>query len=57
MFENNNIEELAKKIEQVLEDKALKKRFIEAGKQTAFEEFTIEKTVEKHEAFFERLLV
>lgn len=56
LFENNNIEELADKIRQVIEDKALKNRFIEAGKQTAFNEFTIDKTVEKHEAFFEGLI-
>lgn len=56
LFENNNIEELTDKIKQVLENQALRNRFIEAGKRTAFEEFTIDKTVEKHEAFFEELI-
>ena len=56
LYENESPKQLAQKIQRVLQDEALRTRLIAAGKQTALEEFSIEKTVDNYEAFFQELI-
>ena len=56
LFENNNLEELQEKIALLLEDQALREKFIRNGITTAFEKFTMEKTIDGYEHFFSSLL-
>lgn len=51
-FQNNNIEELADKIKRMLYDKNLREKFIQAGYKTAFEHYTIEKTIANREKLY-----
>ncbi len=52
LFKDGDIVELASKIQSVIGDKDLRHKLIENGKQTAFEKFSIEKTIENYEDFF-----
>lgn len=56
LYENDNSRELADKIKLLLHDTTLRKRLIEAGKKTALEDFSLEKTVNRYESFFESLI-
>lgn len=55
-FEDGDIDELAEKIKTALYDDEVRSKLIENGKKAAFERFTIEKTVENYENFFEGLV-
>ena len=55
-FEDGNINELSQKIEQLRDNKAIRDRLIEAGQRTAFDTFSIEKTISNYEAYFLSLL-
>jgi len=56
LYENENSRELAEKIKLMLHDNNLRNRLIEAGKKTALEDFSLEKTVIRYESFFETLI-
>ncbi len=56
LYENDNSRELADKIKLLLHDKNLQHRLIEAGKKTALEDFSLEKTVSRYENFFESMI-
>ncbi len=56
MFDDGDIEGLAESIQRVLSDDELRGRLIENGLKAALERFTIEKTVENYEGFFESLI-
>ena len=55
-FDDENIDELAEKINLVLYDKDLRNRLIQNGKKAAFERFSIENTILNYEIFFQSLL-
>ena len=52
----NHPQELAEKIELIIKDKSLRQAFIKQGTETAFSEFSIEKTVDNYESFFQDLI-
>ncbi|MBD3276366.1 MAG: glycosyltransferase, partial [Candidatus Marinimicrobia bacterium] len=56
LFQDEDLEEFAEKIRNVLEDVKLKKKIILNGKSTALETFSVENTVSNHENFFISLL-
>ncbi|WKN32040.1 glycosyltransferase family 4 protein [Porifericola rhodea] len=56
LFENNNIPDLSKKIKTVLFDDEVRQSFIKNGKVTAFEKFSLDKTIDNYEKFFYELL-
>ena len=56
LFENENTEELAACINAVLYDEEKRKTLIMNGKKTAFEKFTIERTIDNYETFFGQLI-
>lgn len=56
LYENDNSRELADKIKLLLNDKNMQNRLIEAGKKTAFEDFSLEKTISRYENFFSALI-
>ncbi len=56
LFNDNDIETLANQITQLVKDPVLRQRFIEAGKKTALEDFSLEKTIGNYESFFEELV-
>ena len=56
LFAENDIQTLAQRITQLINDKTLHQRFSAAGKKTALEEFSLEKTISNYEKFFERLI-
>ena len=56
LYENENPQDLADKIRRLLGDPTLREQFINRGKQTALEEYSIEKTVDHYEMFFEDLI-
>ena len=56
LFTNHDPKHLAEKIRQALYDEPLRERLVANGKQTALEEFSIEKTVDNYEAFFQELI-
>jgi L-malate glycosyltransferase len=49
LFEENNSRQLAEKIEMLLDNQALRQKLAENGRRTALEEFSIEKTIQRHE--------
>jgi len=55
-YEDENSNELAEKIRQVLDEDDLRKRLIENGKKAAFERFSIDQTIKNYELFFQSLL-
>ena len=56
LYENENPQELAKKIRLLLEDKSLRSQLINEGLNTAYNEYSIEKTVDNYESFFQQLI-
>ena len=56
LFTNRDAKNLAEKIRQALYDGPLRERLIANGKQTALEDFAVEKTVAHYEAFFRELI-
>jgi L-malate glycosyltransferase len=49
LFEEHNSRQLAEKIEMLLDNQALRQKLAENGRRTALEEFSIEKTIQRHE--------
>jgi len=56
LFEDNNIEELAEQIRKALFNTSVREKLIKNGQITALEKFSVEKTVQNHEAFFQSLI-
>ncbi len=56
LYENENIQDLAHKIQLILYDQTLRQQLITNGKRTALEKFSLEKTVLNYEQFFYDLL-
>jgi glycosyltransferase involved in cell wall biosynthesis len=56
LYENENSKELADKIKLLIQDQGLRKRLTEAGKKTALEDFSLEKTVSRYDSFFTELI-
>lgn len=56
MYENNNPQELAEKIELLMNDNSLMEKLSRNGKKTALEDFSIERTVCNYEKFFQGIL-
>lgn len=56
LFENNDIDTLKTQILRLFNEKGLKEKFIENGKKTAFEKYTMEKTISKYEEYFRSLV-
>lgn len=56
LFENGNIARLTMLLERLINDVDLRQQLGEYGHHTALETFSIEKTVDRHEALFEQLL-
>jgi glycosyltransferase involved in cell wall biosynthesis len=56
LFADGDIEALAKGLRRVLTDESLRTRLRRNGRRSAFEEFTLERTVDGYEAFFTSLL-
>ena len=55
-FEDGNIEELANKIKEIVFDSNLRATLIQNGYETAFHKFTIARTVEAYESYFEKII-
>ncbi|MFW5700888.1 MAG: glycosyltransferase family 4 protein [Cyclobacteriaceae bacterium] len=55
-FNDGDIDDLAKKIKILREDQEIRRKFIENGKKTAFEQFSIENTINQYETFYQRLI-
>lgn len=56
LFENNDIEGLKKLIRKVLDDQGTRTHLIENGNKTAFQKFTMEKTIANYEEYFQSLV-
>jgi len=56
LFADGDIDRLANNITQIINDKELRNRLVENGLKTAFEEFTMENTIQKYETFFSDLI-
>lgn len=56
LFQNGDYKELAAAIRRCIDDKELRARLIKNGTKRAFEDFSIEKTVDNYEKFFNRLI-
>ncbi len=56
LFEDNNLDELAEKISTAIHDQEKRQILIENGLVSAYQEFTIENTVNNYESFFEKLI-
>ena len=56
LFENGDINGLANQILRVFNDHSLRNMLIENGKKTAFDTFSIERTINAYEIFFSNLL-
>jgi len=56
LFEDGDIKELSDYITQLHNDGNLRKKFIKKGKETAFQDFSIESTVKGFEDLFEQLI-
>ncbi len=52
LFDDNDIKTLADNIQKIVSDASLKKQLIVNAKKTAFETFSIEKTIDNYEDFF-----
>lgn len=57
LFENGDIEGLAKIIDKVRTDRSLREQLINAGKTTALEKFEITNTISKYERYFNDMLI
>lgn len=56
LFDDNDIQGLAARVKKAICDAQLRQRLIDNGKKTAFETFTMEKTVDNYEKFYYSLL-
>lgn len=56
LFEDGDIDQLAGRITTLIEDKEVKQKFIIEGRKTAYEKFTMEKTVAGYERLFEKIM-
>lgn len=56
LFEDKNMEELAAKITKLAHDDALRNKLITAGNTTAYEDFSINRTIANYESFFEQII-
>ncbi|MFP4091472.1 MAG: glycosyltransferase family 4 protein [Cyclobacteriaceae bacterium] len=56
LYESENPNDLAAKINAVLYQEELREKLIQNGKNTALQKFSIEKTIDQYEAFFLHLL-
>lgn len=56
LFENEDIAGLAERIKKVLRDNSLRQHLIANGLKTAFEKFTMEKTIDGYEEYFYELI-
>ncbi|MGB0525168.1 MAG: glycosyltransferase family 4 protein [Flammeovirgaceae bacterium] len=56
LFEDEDIEGLARKITLLAENPTLRTQLIDAGKKTALQDFAIERTISNYEAFFQALI-
>jgi glycosyltransferase involved in cell wall biosynthesis len=56
LFKDEDILSLANCINQLIEDEDLRIKLIAAGKKTAYEDFSIHKTIDNYETFFENLI-
>ncbi len=56
LYPNDDGAALAERIIHLIEHPELRKQFIEAGKKTALEDFSLDKTIRNYELFFEELL-
>ncbi|MBD3242571.1 MAG: glycosyltransferase [Chitinivibrionales bacterium] len=56
LFPDGDVAALADRIRRALTDEALRHRLIDNGRHTAHETFTIERTIDGHEALFRRLV-
>jgi glycosyltransferase involved in cell wall biosynthesis len=55
-FEDNNIEELSKKLEMAIYNKQLRTELISNGLKAAHDRFTIHKTIFFYERFFQEII-
>ncbi len=55
LFENGNEQQLAQYINQILNNANLRQSFSEAGRHTAFDDFSIERMLDQYEIFFQKL--
>ena len=55
LFENGDTFTLAEQIELLITDQNLRDSFIEAGRKTALQDFSIERMLDRYEDFFEKL--
>ena len=56
LFDDGNTNQLAEKIAKLLQNETLRNNFIEAGKQTAFVDFSIDRTIKNYENFFREMI-
>ncbi|MEQ8807818.1 MAG: glycosyltransferase family 4 protein [Imperialibacter sp.] len=56
LFENGDISGLARQIMRTFDDDSLRNTLIQNGKKTAFETFSIQKTIDHYEDFFNALI-
>lgn len=56
IFENGDIEGLAKYIEKICTDHLVRKRFIKAGFETALNKFSISETINQYEKLFDSII-
>lgn len=57
LFDDNNIPQLVQQIQRFLSDEMLRKHYIEQGKKALVEQFSIQRTIQEYEQFFQTLLV
>ncbi len=56
LFEDGDVEKLADEISSIREDDKLASRLSEASRKTAHEDFSIERTMDNYELFFQKLI-
>jgi len=56
LFNDKDINTLTAQIQQLLNDNNLRRLFIENGKKTAFQTFTLNQTIQKHIQFYQNMI-
>ena len=56
LFDDKDTNMLATQIQQLLNDHNLRRLFIENGKKTAFQTFTLKQTIQKHIQFYQNMI-
>lgn len=56
LFDDNDIDTLAGQLKRVLTDSNLRSELTENGKETAFRKFSLERTIDNYEMFFESII-